>query len=316
MDLKRLSVVLPAYNESENIVTLLREIALIAPTLGLAVEVIVVDDGSDDGTSASVSSVVDGLLSSIETIVLIRLNRRCGQTMATTVGLAYATGEAVVIMDADGQNDPADIPTLVALFKEGYDLVCGWRKDRKDARLKKVLPSKIANRLIASLTGVPVRDLGCSLRVYRRWLVERLLEHGFHHRYLPIFCSALGARMTEVPVHHRPRLRGHSKYGLSRIFSVLKDLPFLVALSRLPTPSVVDRVLVGLSGAFFVSAGTLAAFLGLSLIGVGLAIVSFLLGVATFLVWRRVRKWWQPLGRRSLTDVVAEIRQFTGVSAS
>jgi len=227
----RLSIVLPAYNERGNIAPLLEEIATVVSQLPLATEVVVVDDGSNDGTFLEAEQAAQNLLPSIEAVVLVRLNRNYGQTVATAAGILHATGDVIVIMDSDRQNDPADIPRLLAKLQEGFDVVSGWRKERKD-KWTRVLPSKIANALIAWATGVKVHDLGCSLRAYRRWVLDALVREGFNHRYMPIYCAAKGAQIAEMVVNHRPRTVGRSKYGMWRVFAVLRDLPLLTFLAR------------------------------------------------------------------------------------
>ncbi len=229
--MKCLSVVLPAYNERGNLTPLLQEIAQVAESLSVPTEVIVVDDGSTDGTGLEVEQIAPTLVPPLERVLLVRLHRNFGQTVATAAGLLHAAGDVIVLMDADRQNDPADIPKLLAKLQEGFDMVSGWRKERKDA-WHRVLPSKIANALIAWATGVKVHDLGCSLRAYRSWVIRRLLREGFHHRYMPIYCAAVGAHFAEVVVHHRPRTVGKSKYGFGRVFAVLRELPLLTFLAR------------------------------------------------------------------------------------
>lgn len=231
MGIERLSVILPAYNERGNLAPLLCELASVASSLPCLTEVIVVDDGSTDGTPLEVEQTAAEVMPPLEEVKLVCLKGNYGQTVAITVGILHATGDVIVLMDADRQNDPADIPKFLAKLSEGFDVVSGWRKDRKDP-LTKVLPSKIANALIAWATGVWVHDLGCSLRAYRSWVLQSLAREGFQHRYLPIYCAAKGASIAEVVVNHRPRTVGKSKYGLERVFTVLKDLPLLVFLAR------------------------------------------------------------------------------------
>ncbi len=229
--MERMSVILPAYNERGNIAPLLQEISDIAEKLSIPTEVIVVDDGSTDGTSVEVEQVAPSLIPPLESVTLVRLHRNFGQTVATSAGILHATGDVIVIMDADRQNDPADIPRLLAKLQEGFDVVSGWRKERKDKWVR-VIPSKIANALIAWVTGVKVHDLGCSLRAYRAWVLQTLVREGLNHRYMPIYCAAKGAQIAEIVVNHRPRMVGRSKYGLWRVFVVLRDLPLLSFLAR------------------------------------------------------------------------------------
>ncbi|MER3500699.1 MAG: glycosyltransferase [Candidatus Fervidibacterota bacterium] len=229
--MERLSVVLPAFNERGNLAPLLREITHVAEQLSIPTEVIVVDDGSTDGTSVEVEQVAPTVTPPLKAVALVRLHRNYGQTMATAVGILHASGDIIVLMDADRQNDPADIPRLLAKLQEGFDVVSGWRKERKDPWVR-IFPSRVANALIAWVTGVKVHDLGCSLRAYRAWVLQTLVREGFNHRYLPVYCAAKGAQMAEIVVNHRPRTVGKSKYGLLRVFAVLRDLPLLAFLAR------------------------------------------------------------------------------------
>lgn len=229
--MKRLSVILPAYNERGNIAPLLQEIASVSEKLTVPVEVVFVDDGSTDGTFLEAEMTAQSLLPPLDTVTLVRLNRNRGQTIATSAGILHATGDVIVIMDSDRQNDPADIPRLLAKLSEGFDVVSGWRKERKD-KWTRVFLSKVANSLIALATGVKVHDLGCSLRSYRAWVLKTLVREGLNHRYMPIYCASKGAKISEIVVNHRPRLIGRSKYGFWRIFVVLRDLPLLAFLAR------------------------------------------------------------------------------------
>ncbi|MFA0785005.1 glycosyltransferase family 2 protein [Fervidibacter sacchari] len=229
--MERLSIILPAYNERGNIAPLLEEIAAVVANLPCPTEVIIVDDGSTDGTFVEAEQTAPTLSPPLDAVVLVRLNRNYGQTVATAAGILHATGDVIVIMDADRQNDPADIPRLLAKLQEGFDVVSGWRKERKD-KWTRVLPSKVANALISWVTGVKVHDLGCSLRAYKAWVLQTLVREGLNHRYMPIYCASKGAQIAEIVVNHRPRLVGQSKYGLWRIFIVLRDLPLLAFLAR------------------------------------------------------------------------------------
>lgn len=229
--MERLSIILPAYNERGNISPLLEEIAAVSEKFRLPTEVIVVDDGSTDGTFVEAEQIAPNLSPPLDAVILVRLNRNYGQTVATSAGIFHATGDVIVIMDADGQNDPVDILRLLAKLQEGFDVVSGWRKERKD-KWTRVLPSKIANALISWVTGVKVHDLGCSLRAYRSWVLKTLVREGLNHRYMPIYCASKGAQIAEIVVNHRSRLVGQSKYGLWRVFIVLRDLPLLSFLAR------------------------------------------------------------------------------------
>jgi glycosyltransferase involved in cell wall biosynthesis len=215
-----LSVVAPLYNESENVAPL---IAWILEALGAypkSFEVILVDDGSRDDTwtkvaaGAAAESRIRGL----------RLARNAGQTAAMMAGFDHARGKVIVSLDGDLQNDPRDIAALVARLEEGYDLVCGWRQQRQDKLLLRKVPSWVANRMIRRLTGVPITDNGCSLKAYRRDLLDRISLYAEQHRFIPALSASVGARIAEMPVRHHARRFGESKYGISRTVKVLVDL--------------------------------------------------------------------------------------------
>lgn len=214
-----LSVVAPLYNESQNVEPL---VAWILEALGEysgRFEVILVDDGSRDDTWARiVAAAADPRVRGL------RLGRNVGQTAAMMAGFDHARGQAVVSLDGDLQNDPRDIPTLLAKLDEGYDLVCGWRRNRQDKFLLRKVPSWVANRLIRRLTGVPITDNGCSLKAYRRDLLDRISLYAEQHRFIPALSASVGARITEMPVRHHARRFGESKYGISRTVKVLVDL--------------------------------------------------------------------------------------------
>ena len=215
-----LSVVAPLYNESENVAPLVAWILEALAGYPGRFEIILVDDGSRDDTwgqvlaQAAAESRVRGL----------RLGRNVGQTAAMMAGFDHARGRAVVSLDGDLQNDPRDIPTLLAKLDEGYDLVCGWRQNRQDKFLLRKVPSWVANRIIRRLTGVPITDNGCSLKAYRRELLERVSLYAEQHRFIPALSASVGARITEMPVRHHARRFGESKYGISRTVKVLVDL--------------------------------------------------------------------------------------------
>jgi len=217
---RQLSIVVPIYNEAENVEPL---VDAVRAALGerFTWELLLVDDGSTDG-----SRVVAGALERADSRVrLVPLARNFGQTAAMQAGFDAATGRVVVSMDGDLQNDPADIPKLIEKLDEGYDLVAGYRVDRQDTFLTRKVPSWIANRIIARLTGVTIRDNGCSLKAYRRELLDRMVLYSDMHRFIPAMAVATSAaRVAEIPVRHHARLAGRSKYGLSRVWKVLSDL--------------------------------------------------------------------------------------------
>ncbi len=214
-----ISVVIPVYNEVENVPDLHRELTRALEGLGRPYEIIVVDDGSQDGTLDRLLEIEAG----DPRLRVLRLRRNFGQTAAFSAGFDHARGDVVVTSDGDLQNDPADIPMLVAKLDEGFDLVCGWRHRRQDT-LSRRLPSQLANRLISWATGVELHDYGCSLKAMRVEVVRGIKLYGEMHRFIPAVASWMGVSLAEVKVNHRPRTRGTSKYGLGRTLRVLLDL--------------------------------------------------------------------------------------------
>src|SRR5438093_4232190 len=228
-----LSIVIPIHNEAPALPELHRELNEALTAWGRSYEIIVVDDGSTDGSFETLARLqaVDSHLR------VIRLRRNFGQTAAFAAGFAHARGRLIVPSDGDLQNDPRDIPAMVNALERGSDIVCGWRKDRKDAFLSRRLPSAIANRLISAATGVHLNDYGCSLKVFRAEVIKRLKLYGEMHRFLPAIASEQGVAIKEVEVHHRPRRHGRSKYGISRTVRVVLDLltvKFLLSYSTRP----------------------------------------------------------------------------------
>jgi glycosyltransferase involved in cell wall biosynthesis len=229
-----ISVVIPVYNEEENVEPLIREINGVLAPLGKPYEIVTVDDGSRDATYA----VLAQLYKNQPTLKVIRLKRNFGQTAAMAAGLAHAQGAVVVMMDGDGQNDPADIPALLAKLEEGNDLVTGWRAQRRDPFFSRRLPSMIANRLISWTTQVSLHDYGCTLKAMRQDVAHGLKLYGEMHRFLPAIAYERGARIAELKVNHRPRLSGVSKYGIGRTLRVVLDLltvKFLISYSTRPS---------------------------------------------------------------------------------
>jgi dolichol-phosphate mannosyltransferase len=221
--LKRLpdvSIVVPIYNEVESLPHLVEAIANSLDPAQLNYELICVDDGSKDGST----ELLKELALAHPRLCAVILRRNYGQTAAMAAGFKHARGHSIVTLDGDLQNDPGDIPMLLAKLDEGYDLVTGWRKNRQDAAVTRLLPSKIANWLIRRITGVYVQDYGCSLKAYRAELVADMNLYGELHRFLPALAFIEGARITELPVRHHPRRHGSSKYGLGRTFRVILDL--------------------------------------------------------------------------------------------
>ena len=216
---KDLSLVIPVYNEEENLRPLAAEIRAALGDTGLNYEVLFIDDGSRDSSFACLQE----LAAEDDHVVAIRFRRNYGQTAAFAAGFDHARGNVIVTLDADRQNDPADIPTLLAELDKGYDVVNGWRENRQDDLVRR-FPSRVANRLIARTSGVRLRDRGCSLRAFRAEVVRDLHLYGELHRFIPELVSFGGFTMSEVPVNHRARVAGKSKYGLSRTFRVILDL--------------------------------------------------------------------------------------------
>lgn len=215
-----LSVVVPAFNEEASLPTLLEQLhGALMPT-SLLYEIIVVDDGSTDGTYA----VLERMTHVDPTLKVVRFRRNFGQTPAMQAGIDIAEGRIIATLDADLQNDPADIPRLIAKLEEGFDLVVGWRSNRKDTFLNRRLPSMIANRLIGTITKVPLHDYGCTLKVMYADLAKQFRLYGEMHRFIPAVAAFIGARIIEMPVNHRPRAHGQSKYGIGRTLRVVLDL--------------------------------------------------------------------------------------------
>ncbi len=228
---KYLSVIIPVYNEEENIPLLHERIHRVLSQQDFSYEIIFVDDGSSDGTFPQLSKLVEHDLH----IHVIRLRRNFGQTAAIAAGVAQSTGEVLVFMDGDLQNDPIDIPRLLTKLDEGYDVVSGWRKNRQDASISRKLPSMIANKLISKVTGVYLHDYGCTLKAYRRSVFQHVRLYGEMHRFMPAYTAVAGAAIAELEVSHHARQFGKSKYGISRTFRVILDLMTLKFLGSYGT---------------------------------------------------------------------------------
>src|SRR5918994_495483 len=228
-----LSIVIPVLNESPNIKQLYDELTTTLVRGGRSYEIIVIDDGSTDDTFEQLAA----LQSRDPHLRVIRFRRNFGQTAAFAAGIAHARGRLIVTADGDLQNDPRDIPAMVALVEQGNDIVCGWRKDRKDTFVTRRVPSMLANKLISWATGVELHDYGCSLKVFRTEVVKPLRLYGEMHRFIPAIASQMGVRIAEMVVNHRPRRAGATKYGLGRTVRVLLDLAtvkFLLSYSTRP----------------------------------------------------------------------------------
>jgi len=227
-----LSIVVPVFNEAENLRPLFQAIG--EALTDLSHEIIFIDDGSKDG---SVEILFEIAQEASEIVSVIQFRRNFGQTAAIAAGIDYSAGEIIVLLDADLQNDPADIPMLVEKIEEGYDVVSGWRVDRKDTLITRTIPSRMANWLISTVTGVKLHDYGCTLKAYRRDVFEGFRLYGEMHRFIPAYAVSVGARITEVPVQHHPRRFGKTKYGLSRTVKVLLDLftvKFIISYGHKP----------------------------------------------------------------------------------
>jgi glycosyltransferase involved in cell wall biosynthesis len=224
----RLSVIIPIYNEVENVALLFEGLFPVLRGLDMDFEVIAVDDGSKDGTIRALYE----LAIRYAELKIVSFRRNFGQTAATMAGIDHSSGDIVVSMDADMQNDPKDIPALLAKLAEGYDVVSGWRKFRKDAPIRRNFVSRVANRIISRVSGVHLNDYGCTLKAYKRDVIKDVRLYGEMHRFIPIYASWHGARVTQIPVNHRARQFGHSKYGLERVGKVVLDLLVVKFLDR------------------------------------------------------------------------------------
>ena len=270
-DAKQLSIVVPIYNEVESIPALLRELHAALDHTGLDYEIICIDDGSPDGSFQLLAEAA----ASDPRLVVGTFRRNFGQTAAMQAGISAARGEVVATLDADLQNDPADIPRMLAKLEEGYDLVAGWRADRKDTFINRRLPSILANWLISSTTHVRLHDYGCTLKVMRADVARELRLYGEMHRFIPVMASLVGARIVELPVNHRARQFGKSKYGIGRTLRVLLDLVTVLFLrSYLVRPMQV-----------FGLAGLAALFAGLC--------------ISAWLTWEKLARQ-QDIGTRPL----------------
>lgn len=285
----KVSIVIPLYNEEENAEILHQRLKEAVDKLGLEYEIIYVDDGSTDRTLA----ILETIQEKDKKVVALSFRRNFGQTAAFAAGFDFAKGDVVVTMDGDLQNDPNDIPRLLELIKD-YDLVSGWRKERKDPFFTRRMPSMLANWIISKVTGVRLHDYGCSLKAYRRDVIKNLKLYGEMHRFIPAVASWYGVSMAEVETTHHPRLRGKSKYGLSRTIKVILDLitvKFLQSFSTKPLQFFGPIGLLSSAAGFLISSylsiekvffgkplggrpllllGVLLIIVGIQLIGMGL----------------------------------------------
>jgi len=229
-----LSIIVPVYNEEKNLPLLYDAILTAMSGYKKRWEVLFVDDGSKDASLQVLQGIYE---KDKKRVRLVELRRNFGQTAAIAAGIDHSAGEIVVMLDADMQNDPADIPMMLGKIDEGYDVVSGWRRDRKDTFINRTLPSRLANGLISKVTGVHLHDYGCTLKAYRREVIKGFRLYGEMHRFIPVYANRFGASIIEVPVRHHPRKFGKTKYGLERTIKVLLDLftvKFLVSYSSKP----------------------------------------------------------------------------------
>lgn len=264
-----LSIVIPIYNEEESLPRLKSALDQALIEFQQSWEVIFVDDGSKDSSAQVLAEVALGDPAHVRAVLL---RRNFGQTTAIAAGIDHAQGEVIVLMDADLQNDPVDIPLMVAKLDEGFDVVSGWRKDRKDSFLTRTLPSRFANGLISWVTGVKLHDYGCTLKAYRREAITGFRLYGEMHRFIPVYAQSMGARIVEMPVRHHPRRWGKAKYGLERTTKVILDLftvKFLSAYSGKP-----GYLFGGIGGFFILISTLLMVFLAVRRVAVGIEVLT------------------------------------------
>lgn len=283
-----ISVAIPIYNEEDNIPLLYERTRGALEALGREWELILVNDGSSDRSAQRLDEVAE----TDPRVRVVHLSRNYGQTAALMAGLDHAKGDIIVPMDGDLQNDPVDIVRLIGKLEEGYDVVSGWRRNRKDAAIQRNLLSRLANRLISDVSGVHLHDYGCSLKAYRRHVLEGVKLYGEMHRFVPIYAAWNGARVTEIEVNHHPRIHGESKYGLERVFKVVLDLLVVKFLFKYSSKPI--YVFGGFGIANFVVAGLVIALAlwlkiadGVSLIQTPLptlAVILFAIGVLSLLM--------------------------------
>lgn len=315
-----LSVVVPVFNEEESLPRLMATLTSVLGALPYPYEIILVNDGSTDKSL----EVMREFGATHPKVKVVDFRRNYGQTAALMAGIDHASNDVVVMIDADLQNDPTDIPRLLARLDEGYDVVSGWRKDRKDAQIRRNWVSRVANRLISRVSGVKLNDYGCTLKAYRRSVVSDIRLYGEMHRFIPIYAQWQGARITELPVAHHAREFGSSKYGLERIFKVLLDLLVVVFLRRFFSKPIYlfggcGIVSIILSFLTIFLAIALRLFAHISLIQTPLPLLSallFLVGVMSILLGLvaevMVRTYYESQGARAY--LVRELINFTGPS--
>ncbi len=280
-DIKQLiSIIIPVYNESESIGFLLDEVINVMSFHEFNFELIVVNDGSKDNTY----QVLKELTLKIKELSVIDLRKNYGQTAAMSAGFDNSKGDIIITLDGDLQNDPNDIPTLISEINNGYDLICGWRIDRKDKLINRKIPSKIANKLIAHVTGLKLHDYGCSLKAFKKEIIDDIKLYGELHRFLPVLAHIEGARIKEIKVNHRSRQYGTSKYGIDRTFRVLMDLLTVWFMTKFLTRPMYGFGFVGIIS-IFISLAMSAYLIVLKIMGedIGnrpLLMFALILGIA------------------------------------
>ena len=291
-----LSVVIPVFNEEESVKHLYAAVTKALVDLKRPYEILLVDDGSKDDTYKNALA----LARSDSRLKIIKLIRNYGQTTALHAGFQNAKGKVIVTMDGDLQNDPEDIPVMLSKMDEGYDIVLGWRHDRKDFFLSRKLPSKIANWLVRKVTGIPVKDNGCAIRAYRAEVIKNFPMYSEMHRLMPVITALVGAKFTQIKVKHHPRKFGHSKYGLSRIYKVLLDLIalktifsfFYIPLFGFGSLALIAGLIslaiftIGISFLFIHPGQPLVTIFGASALFAALSLFLYFLGIICHLIYR------------------------------
>ena len=283
-----LSIVIPVYNEEDNVIPLHERVSAAMQQTGQEYEVIIVNDGSSDQTETRLQAIA----AADPRFKVVNFRRNYGQTAAMMAGIDFASGDIIVGLDGDLQNDPADIPKLLAKLAEGYDVVSGWRVNRKDAAFKRNLPSRMANWLISSISGIHLHDYGCSLKAYKSHVVKGVKLYGEMHRFIPIYASWQGGKVAEIPVNHHPRIHGSSKYGLERVIKVLLDLmvvKFLATYANKPIYVFGGFGLISIAFSFLAGAWALYLkfFEGVSFVQTPLpllVVLAFITGVMSILM--------------------------------
>jgi glycosyltransferase involved in cell wall biosynthesis len=291
-----ISIVIPVYNEEASVKPLYEALKKSLDPLNLSYEIILVDDGSKDNTSSNAKEIA----LSDSRLKVVKLKRNYGQTTGLHAGFQEAKGEIIVTMDGDLQNDPSDIGEMVNKINEGYDIVLGWRHDRKDFLISRKIPSKIANWLISKVTGVPVKDNGCAIRAYRGEIVKKFPMYSEMHRLMPVITALSGAKFAQIKVKHHPRKFGHSKYGLSRIYKVLIDmtaLKIIFSFFHLPLYGfglfavifsllALAAIITGIINLFYDPEFSLVVAMGSSMLLGSLGIFLLFLGIISELVYK------------------------------